>query len=136
MDLTIHSGFLPHTDRDAAVAFYCDALGFELRNDVGYNGLHWLTVGPPGQPDVNIVLYPPGADPGVTDEERRTITEMMAKGTYAMLTLATKDLDGLFDKLQAADVEVLQEPTDQPWGGRDCAFRDPSGNTIRIDEVK
>ena len=85
----IHSAFLPHDDRDAAVAFYCDTLGFELRNDVGYNGMHWLTVGPPDQPDVNIVLYPPGADPGVTDDERRTITEMMAKGTFAMLTLAT-----------------------------------------------
>jgi uncharacterized glyoxalase superfamily protein PhnB len=135
MDLTIHSGFLPHTDRDAAVAFYCDALGFELRNDVGYNGLHWLTVGPPGQPGVNIVLYPPGADPGVTDEERRTITEMMAKGTYAMLTLASKDLDAAFERLQAGDVEIVQEPTDQPYGIRDCAVRDPSGNLLRINQV-
>jgi uncharacterized glyoxalase superfamily protein PhnB len=135
MDIRIHNAFLPHADRDAAVAFYCDMLGFELRNDVGYNGMHWLTVGPPGQPDVNLVLFPPGADPGVTDDERRTIVEMMAKGTYAMLTLATKDLDGVFDKLQAGDAEVMQEPTAQPWGTRDCAFRDPSGNTIRIDEV-
>ena len=83
MDITIHSAFLPHADRDATVAFYCDTLGIELRNDVGYNGMHWLTVGPPGQPDVNIVLDPPAADPGITDEERSTITEMMAKGTYA-----------------------------------------------------
>lgn len=135
MDLKIYNAFLPHSDRDAAVAFWCDALGFELRNDVGYNGVHWLTVGPPDQPDVNLVLFPPGADPGVTDDERRMITEMMAKGTYAMLTLATTDLDGLFEKLQATDAEVVQEPTDQPWGSRDCAFRDPSGNTIRIDEV-
>ena len=136
MDLKIHSAFLPHDDRDAAVAFYCDTLGFELRNDVGYNGMHWLTVGPPDQPDVNLVLFPPGADPGVTDDERRTITEMMAKGTYAMLTLATDDLDALFEKLQASDAEVMQEPTDQHYGVRDCAFRDPSGNMIRIDEVK
>jgi len=136
MDIKIYNAFLPHNDRDAAVAFYCDALGFELRNDVGYNDLHWLTVGPPDQPDVNLVLFPPGADPGVTEDERRTITEMMAKGTYAMLTLATKDLDAVFEKLQAGAAEVMQEPTDQPWGSRDCAFRDPSGNTIRIDEVK
>jgi len=135
MDITIHSGFLPHTDRDAAVGFYCDTLGFELRNDVGYHGLHWLTVGPPGQPDVNIVLYPPGADPGVTDEERRTIGEMMAKGTYAMLTLASRDLDGTFEKLQSGDVEIVQEPTDQPYGIRDCAVRDPSGNLLRINQV-
>jgi uncharacterized glyoxalase superfamily protein PhnB len=132
----ILNAFLPHDDRDAAVGFWCDKLGFELRNDVGYDGMHWLTVGPPDQPDVNLVLFPPGADPGVTDDERRTITEMMAKGTFAMLTLATDDLDGLFERLQAADVEVMQEPTQQPWGARDCAFRDPSGNTIRIDEVK
>ena len=123
MDITIHSAFLPHDDRDAAVAFYCDKLGFELRNDVGYNGMHWLTVGPPDQAEINLVLYPPGADPGITEDERRTLTEMMAKGTLAMLTLAT-------------DAEVIQEPTEQHWGSRDCAFRDPSGNTIRIDEVK
>ena len=98
MDLKIYNTFLPHDDRDAAVAFYCDTLGFELRNDVGYNGMHWLTVGPPDQPEVNLVLFPPGADPGITDDERRTITEMMAKGTYAMLTLATTDLDSLFER--------------------------------------
>ena len=136
MDIRIYNTFLPNNDRDAAVAFYCDTLGFELRNDVGYNDMHWLTVGPPDQPQVNLVLFPPGADPGITDDERRVISEMMAKGTYAMLTLATKDLDGLFEKLQATDAEVMQEPTDQPWGTRDCAFRDPSGNTIRFDEVK
>jgi uncharacterized glyoxalase superfamily protein PhnB len=136
MTTKILNAFLPHDGRDAAVEFWCDTLGFELRNDVGYDGMHWLTVGPPDQPEVNLVLFPPGADPGVTEEERRTITEMMAKGTYAMLTLGTEDLDGLFGRLQAAGVEVMQEPTQQPWGARDCAFRDPSGNTIRIDEVK
>ena len=135
MDITIHSAFLPHTDRDATVAFYCDTLGFELRNDVGYNAMHWLTVGPAGQPDVNIVLYPPGADPGITEDERRTIAEMMAKGTYASLTLASKDLDGTFQQLQSGDVEVVQEPTDQPYGVRDCAFRDPAGNLIRIRQL-
>lgn len=136
MNLTIHSAFLPHDDRDAAVAFYCGLLGFELRGDVGYDGLHWLTVGPPGQPGVNLVLFPPGADPGVTDDERRTIVEMMAKGTFAMVTLATDDLDALFDQLQAGGAEVLQEPTDQPYGVRDCAFRDPAGNTVRINETR
>ena len=136
MDINIYSAFLPHDDKDAAIAFYCDALGFELRNEVGYNGLYWLTVGPANQPGVNLVLYPPGADPGITEDERRVITEMMAKGTYATVTLATDDLDGLFEKLQGSNAEVMQEPTDQHYGVRDCAFRDPAGNTLRINEVK
>ncbi len=135
MNINIHSSFLPHSDRDAALAFYRDALGFELRNDVGYNGMHWLTVGPPDQPDTAIVLYPPQASPGLTDEERRTVAEMMAKGTYASILLATKDVDGAFEKVQATDAEVVQEPTDQPYGVRDCAFRDPSGNMVRIQQV-
>jgi uncharacterized glyoxalase superfamily protein PhnB len=135
MDITIHSAFLPHNDRDAAVAFYRDVLGFEIRNDVGYNGLHWITVGPVDQPDVSIVLYPPGVDPGITEDERRTITEMMAKGTYGIITLATKDVDETFAQLQASSAEIVQEPTDQPYGIRDCALRDPSGNLIRINQV-
>jgi len=134
MELTIHATFLPQDDPDAALGFYRDLLGFEVRNDVGYGGLRWLTVGPPGQPGTSIVLHPPGADPGVTDDERRTITEMMAKGTYASLMLATKDLDGAFAAVQG-DAEVVQEPTDQPYGIRDCAFRDPSGNLVRIQEL-
>jgi catechol 2,3-dioxygenase-like lactoylglutathione lyase family enzyme len=136
MDLIISSAFLPQDDPDAAVAFYRDTLGFEVRGDVGYNGMHWITVGPPGQPGTSIVLYPPGASPGVTDEERRTIAEMMAKGTYAMLVLATKDLDGTFERLQAGDVEIVQEPTEQPYGIRDCAVRDPAGNLIRINQLR
>ena len=135
MDITIHSAFLPHTDADASLAFYRDTLGFELRNDVGYNGMRWLTVGPPDQPGTSLVLHPPTADPGITDDERRTITEMMAKGTYAIITLATADLDGTFEKLEASGTEVVQEPTDQPYGVRDCAVRDPAGNLIRINEV-
>ena len=135
MDITINAAFLPQTDPDAAIAFYRDVLGFEIRNDVGYNGMHWITVGPPGQPGTSIVLYPPGADPGITDDERRTIAEMMAKGTYGIITLATKDLDGTFAQLQAGDAEIVQEPTDQPYGIRDCALRDPSGNLIRINQV-
>jgi uncharacterized glyoxalase superfamily protein PhnB len=135
MDITIHTTFLPQVDPDAALGFYRDTLGFELRNDVGYEGMRWLTVGPPEQPTVNIVLHPPAADPGVTDEERRTITEMMAKGTYASIMLATKDLNATFDTLQASDIEIVQEPTEQPWGTRDCAVRDPAGNMVRIQEV-
>jgi catechol 2,3-dioxygenase-like lactoylglutathione lyase family enzyme len=135
MDLTIHAAFLPHTDPDASLAFYRDTLGFEVRNDVGYQGLRWLTVGPADQPGTSIVLYPPGVDPGITDDERRTITEMMAKGTYGIITLASKDMDGVFERLQAGDVEIVQEPTDQPYGIRDCAVRDPSGNLIRINQL-
>jgi uncharacterized glyoxalase superfamily protein PhnB len=136
MNLSIHASFLPQNDPDAAVAFYRDTLGFEIRNDVGYGGLRWITVGPPDQPGTSIVLYPPGADPGITEDERRTIAEMMAKGTYAIMTLATNDLDGTFAALQAGAAEVVQEPTEQPYGIRDCAFRDPSGNLLRINEVR
>jgi catechol 2,3-dioxygenase-like lactoylglutathione lyase family enzyme len=134
MDITIHASFLPHDDADAALAFYRDLLGFEVRQDVGYDGMRWITVGPPGQPGTSIVLQPPAADPGVTDEERATIAAMMAKGTYAGVLLATPDLDGLFERLQAADVEVVQEPADQPYGVRDCAVRDAAGNLVRIQE--
>jgi len=134
MEITIYSTFLPHDDPDASLAFYRDTLGFEVRNDVGYNGMRWITVGPPGQPGTSIVLYPPGADPGVTDDERRTIAEMMAKGTYASILLATADVDGAFERLQGSGADVVQEPTDQPYGVRDCAFRDPAGSMVRIQE--
>ena len=134
-ELAIFSAFLPHNDPEATIAFYRDILGFEVRNDVGYNGMHWITVGPAGRPGMSLVLYPPGADPGVTEEERRTIAEMMAKGTFAMLTMASADLDGAFERLQAAGAEIVQEPTDQPYGIRDCAIRDPAGNLIRINQL-
>ena len=136
MEISIHYAFLPQTDPEAALGFYRDTLGFEVRNDVGYNGLRWITVGPPAQPGTSIVLYPPGADPGITDNERRTITEMMAKGTYGIITFATADLDGTFERLQASSAEVVQEPTEQPYGIRDCAFRDPAGNLIRINQLR
>jgi catechol 2,3-dioxygenase-like lactoylglutathione lyase family enzyme len=135
-NITIYSSMLPQDDPDAAVAFYRDTLGFEVRADVEYGGLHWITVGPAGQPGTAIVLYPPTATPGITAEERRTIAEMMAKGTYASINLATDDVDGTFERLQASDAEVVQEPTDQPYGVRDCAFRDPAGNLVRIQEVR
>jgi predicted enzyme related to lactoylglutathione lyase len=136
MNLTIHSSFLPHADPDESLAFYRDILGFEVRGDVGYGGMRWITVGPAGQPDTSIVLHPPAADPGITEDERRTIAEMMAKGTYATIILATADLDGTFERVQACGAEVVQEPTDQPYGVRDCAFRDPAGNHVRINEQR
>ena len=136
MDITIHGSMLPHNDPDASIAFYRDALGFEVRADVEYGGMHWITVGPEGQPGTSIVLYPPAATPGITDEERRTIAEMMAKGTFASINLATTDLDGVFQRVQASDAEVVQEPTEQPYGVRDCAFRDPSGNLLRIQQLR
>jgi catechol 2,3-dioxygenase-like lactoylglutathione lyase family enzyme len=136
MDITIHASFLPHDDPETSLAFYRDTLGFEVRNDVGYGGMRWITVGPAGQPGTSIVLHPPAADPGITDDERRTIAEMMAKGTYAMLLLATPHLDGTFARLQASDAEVVQEPTEQPYGVRDCAVRDPAGNMVRIQELR
>jgi catechol 2,3-dioxygenase-like lactoylglutathione lyase family enzyme len=136
MDITIHSSFLPHDDPDASLAFYRDTLGFEVRNDVGYQGKRWITVGPAGQPDTSIVLHPPVANPGITDDERRTILELMAKGSFFGVNLATADLDGTFAELEASDAEVVQEPTEQPYGVRDCAFRDPAGNMIRIQELR
>jgi catechol 2,3-dioxygenase-like lactoylglutathione lyase family enzyme len=136
MDITIHASFLPLDDPDESLAFYRDTLGFEVRLDVGSGKMRWITVGPPDQPDTSIVLYPPGANPGITDDERRTISEMMAKGTYATLLLASKDLDGSFERVQAGDAEVVQEPTEQPYGVRDCAFRDPAGNLVRIQELR
>jgi catechol 2,3-dioxygenase-like lactoylglutathione lyase family enzyme len=134
MDITIHASFLPLDDPEASLAFYRDTLGFEVRLDVGNGRMRWITVGPPDQPDTSIVLHPPAVDPGITDDERRTIVEMMAKGTYGSLLLATKDLDGAFERLQAGDAEVVQEPTEQPYGVRDCAVRDPAGNLIRVQE--
>ncbi len=135
MDIKIHSSMLPHDDADAALAFYRDTLGFEVRNDVGYGGMRWITIGPPDQPDMSIVLYPVQATPGVTDDERRTIAEMMAKGTFASINLASRDLDATFQRLAASDAEVVQEPVDQPYGIRDCAFRDRAGNLLRIQQL-
>ena len=135
MDINIHSSFLPHEDAEESLAFYRDTLGFEVRLDVGQGKMRWITVGPPNQPDTNVVLYPPTATPGLTDDERRLIAEMMAKGTYAQINLATKDLDATFERVQAGDAEIVQEPTEQPYGVRDCALRDPAGNMVRIQEL-
>ena len=134
MDITIHTTVLPHDAPEASLAFYRDVLGFEVRSDVGQGTMRWITVGPRNQPETCILLAPPAVDPGVTDDERRMITEMMAKGTYGWIMLAAEDLDETFNQMQAADAEVVQEPTQQPWGTRDCAFRDPAGNMVRIQE--
>ena len=134
MDITIHASTLPHDDPDASLAFWRDALGFEVRTDVGEGKMRWIRVGAPGQPDTSILLAPPVVDPGVTDDERRTVTEMMAKGTYGWILLATEDLDGIFQRVQASGAEVVQEPMAQDYGVRDCAFRDPAGNLVRIQE--
>ncbi|MBD7919661.1 VOC family protein [Cellulomonas sp. Sa3CUA2] len=135
MDLLIHYTFLPADDPEASLAFYRDVLGFDVRNDVGYGDMRWITVGPPAQPQTSIVLHPPAADPGITDDERRTIAALMAKGSYASVVLATSDVDAAFEKVQAGGAEVVQEPMDQPYGTRDCAFRDPAGNMVRINQV-
>ena len=135
MDISIHYTFLPQTDPEAALVFYRDVLGFEVRNDVGYQQMRWITVGPVNQPGTSIVLHPPAADPSITDQERRTILELMAKGSYGAITLATDDLDGVFERLQAGGAEVVQEPAEQPYGVRDCAFRDPAGNLIRVNAL-
>jgi catechol 2,3-dioxygenase-like lactoylglutathione lyase family enzyme len=136
MDITISASLLPHDDPDASLAFYRDTLGFEVRNDVGTGTMRWITVGPVDQPETSIVLTPPAVDPGITDDERRMIREMMAKGTYGWILLGTKDLEGTFERVQAGDAEVVQEPTEQPYGVRDCAFRDPAGNMVRIQELR
>jgi predicted enzyme related to lactoylglutathione lyase len=136
MDMSIQASFLPHDDPDVSLAFYRDTLGFEVRNDVGYGGMRWITVGPANQPGTSIVLYPPGATPGITEDERRTIAEMMAKGSYGIVVLATADLDDAFARLQASGADVVQEPIEQPYGVRDCAIRDPAGNLIRVNELR
>lgn len=135
MSISIHSSFLPHLDPEASLAFYRDTLGFEVRGDVGHGGMRWITVGPEGQPDTAIVLHPPTATPGLTDEEQRMLVELVTKGSYFGVNLATPDLDETFARLQARGAEVVQEPIDQPYGVRDCAFRDPAGNLIRMQEV-
>lgn len=136
MDITVHSTFLPHDDPEASLAFYRDAIGFEVRLDVGAGKMRWITVGPADDAATAIVLAPPAVDPGITDDERRTIAEMMAKGTYAMLLLATKDLDAAFAKVKASGAEIVEEPTEQPYGIRDCSIRDPAGNMIKIQEIR
>lgn len=134
MNITINASFLSHTDAEASLAFYRDILGFEVRKDVGYQEMRWITVGPAGQPDTAIVLTPPAVDPGINDAERATILELMAKGSFGGIVLATDDVDEAFAEIEAKGADVVQEPIDQPYGIRDCAFRDPAGNMVRLQQ--
>ncbi len=131
MDLKVQDCFLAVDDHDKAIAFYRDALGFEVRNDVSAYGMRWVTVGPRSQPDINIVLEPPAADPGISAADRELMGDLLAKGLLRGLNFSTPDLDATFDRVQATGAEVIQEPMDQSYG-RDCAFRDPAGNMIRV----
>jgi predicted enzyme related to lactoylglutathione lyase len=131
MDVKLDACFLSVDDHEKAIAFYRDALGFEVRNDVSAYGMRWVTVGPPSQPDINIVLEPPAADPGISEEDRRALSDLLAKGLLRGLNFRTADIDAAFDRVAATGAEVIQEPMDQVYG-RDCAFRDPAGNQIRI----
>ncbi|WP_131103381.1 VOC family protein [Ornithinimicrobium sufpigmenti] len=135
MDITIASSFLPTDDPEASLAFYRDALGFEVRADVGSGQMRWITVGPPTQPGTAIVLHPPNADPGITEEEQAVIAGMMAKGTYGGINLTTSDLDAAFERVQASGADIMQEPMDQDWGARDFAVRDPAGNSVRVQQA-
>ncbi|MBS1897682.1 MULTISPECIES: VOC family protein [unclassified Microbacterium] len=135
MDITINASFLPHTDAEESLRFYRDVLGWELRKDVGYQQMRWLTVGPANQPDTSIVLTPPAVDPGISEDERRTILELMAKGSFGGVVLATQNVDAAFAEIESRGGDVVQEPIDQPYGIRDCAFRDPAGNMIRLQQV-
>lgn len=135
MDITINASFLPHADADASLVFYRDVLGFEVRKDVGYQEMRWVTVGPAGQPDTSIVLTPPAVDPGISEQERETILALMAKGSYGGIVLATGDVDAAFAEIEAKGADIVQEPIDQPYGVRDCAFRDPAGNMVRLQQT-
>jgi predicted enzyme related to lactoylglutathione lyase len=135
MDLSIHTTPLPHINPEASLAFYRDVLGFEVRKDLGSGEMRWITVEPPGQPGTSIP-WAVAAEPGITDDERRTIAEMMAKGTCGWVMPATKDLDGTFERVQASGAEVVHEPMEQYRGDRDFAVRDPAGNLVRIQELR
>ena len=136
MDVKLHHCFLSVDDHDKALAFYRDALGFEVRNDVRYAGMRWVTLGPPSQPDINIVLEPPAADPGISPSDREAISDLLAKGILGRLNFSTADLEGTFDRVQATGADVVQEPMDMPYGTRECAFRDPAGNLIRFIQTR
>ncbi|WP_395571304.1 VOC family protein [Streptomyces sp. BK79] len=136
MDISLSQCFIAVDDHDQALAFYRDVLGLEVRGDVGAEGMRWVTVGSPAQPGVNIVLEPPLADPNATDEDRKAMADLLAKGMLRGVVFATDDVDATFERIRAAGAEVLQEPVDQPYGVRDCAFRDPAGNMLRFSRPR
>jgi uncharacterized glyoxalase superfamily protein PhnB len=136
MNVKLHNCFLIVDDHEKALAFYRDTLGFEVRSDVSYGGMRWVMVGSPSQPDINIVLEPPAADPGISPSDRTAIRDLLAKGLLRGLNFSTADLEGTFDRVQATGVDVVQEPMDMPYGTRECAFRDPAGNMIRLIQTR
>jgi predicted enzyme related to lactoylglutathione lyase len=136
MEIKLSTCFIAVDDHDKALAFYRDVLGLEVRNDVGFEGMRWVTVGSPSQPDVDIVLEPPLADPNASAADREAMAELLAKGLLRAVVFNTDDVDAAFERIRAAGADVLQEPIDQPYGVRDCAFRDPSGNMLRFNQPR
>jgi predicted enzyme related to lactoylglutathione lyase len=136
MDIKLSHTFLAVDDHDKAIEFYRDLLGLEVRNDVGYEKMRWVTVGSSSQPEVDIVLYPPGSNPDMSDGDRAAVSDMMAKGVFATVVFWTDNCDATFDRLSTAGADVVQEPMDQSYGVRDCAFRDPAGNQVRFTQTK
>ncbi|MFI6148146.1 VOC family protein [Streptomyces sp. NPDC051109] len=136
MEIKLSQCFIAVDDHDRALAFYRDALGLEVRNDVAFEGMRWVTVGSPAQPDVEIVLEPPAADPNAAPADRQAMAELLAKGMLRGVIFSTDDVDAAFERIRAAGGEVLQEPADQPYGVRDCAFRDPAGNMLRLNQPR
>jgi catechol 2,3-dioxygenase-like lactoylglutathione lyase family enzyme len=136
MNVTLSTCFIAVDDHDKALGFYRDVLGLEVRKDVSFEGMRWVTVGAPSQPGVEIVLEPPLADPGASEADRRAMAELLAKGMLRAVIFATDDVDATFERLRASGAEVLQEPIDQPYGVRDCAFRDPAGNMLRFNQPR
>jgi predicted enzyme related to lactoylglutathione lyase len=134
MDLKLSHCFIAVDDHDKALAFYRDALGLEVRNDVSFEGMRWVTVGPPLQPEIDIVLEPPTATPNASQADREAAAQLLAKGLLRAVIFTTDDVDGAFERIQASGAEVLQEPMNQPYGVRDCAFRDPAGNMLRFNQ--
>ncbi|MFF4344162.1 VOC family protein [Kitasatospora sp. NPDC001540] len=136
MDIKLSQCFIAVDDHDAALGFYRDALGLEVRNDVAFEGMRWVTLGSAAQPEVEVVLEPPVADPGATDADRQAAAELLAKGLLRAVNFRTPDCDTTFEKIRATGADVLQEPMDQPYGVRDCAFRDPAGNMVRFAQPR
>jgi catechol 2,3-dioxygenase-like lactoylglutathione lyase family enzyme len=134
MDNRLSHCFLAVDDHDKALSFYRDVLGLEVRNDVSFEGMRWISVGPPSQPEVEIVLEPPGVNPDASPADRQVMADLLAKGVLGRLVFATDDCDATFDEVRASGAEVVQEPVDQPYGVRDCAFRDPAGNLLRFTQ--
>ncbi|GGK38899.1 lyase [Pilimelia terevasa] len=136
MNLTLTYCFVAVDDHEKALAFYRDAVGLEVRNDVGAENMRWVTMGLPGAPHPEIVLEPPAAHPDASPADREALGTLLAKGLLRGLVFGTDDCDGTFARVSDAGGEVLQEPMDQPYGVRDCAFRDPAGNIVRFTQKR